>query len=103
MYIYPARRYPELKIVLAHAGGSLYFLESIISALVCPNIFIELSTLLPHAILEILEHVEPDRLMVGTDLPENVDVEFGKILGRSIDDEVKQTILWDTPCNLFGS
>ena len=41
--------------------------------------------------------------MVGTDLPENVDVEFGNILGLSIDDEVKQTILWDTPCNLFGS
>ena len=102
LYIHPARRFPDLRIVLGHAGGGLYALEAIVAATVCPNIFIELSTLMPHAVLEVLGHVGPDRLMAGSDLPESLETEIGKILGLSIPDETKRAILWETPSKLFG-
>ncbi len=103
LYIHPARRYPDLRIVLAHAGGGIYALEAIVAASVCANIYIELSTLTPHAVLEILQHVSPSRLMAGSDLPESVEAEIGKIETLPISDEDKQAILWDVASRLFDA
>ena len=103
LFIHPARRYPDLRIVIAHGGGGVYALEAIVAATVCPNIYIELSTLTPHTVLEVLAHVGPERLMAGSDLPESLDTEIGKILGLPIPDEAKRAILWETPAALFGA
>ncbi len=102
LFIHPARRHPDLRIVLGHAGGGLYALEAIVAATVCPNIFVELSTLTPHTVLEVLEYVGPDRLMAGSDLPESLEIEIGKILALPIPDAAKRAILWETPSRLFG-
>jgi hypothetical protein len=102
LYIPAARRYPGLRIVLGHAGGSIFFQEAIVAASVCPNISIELSTLMPNHVREILEHVEPSRLMFGSDLPECTETELGKILGLAISAEARRQILWDTAARLFG-
>ena len=102
LYIHVARRFPRLKIVIGHAGGGIYALESIVAAQVCPNIFIELSTLMPHMVLEVLQHVGSDRLMAGSDLPESLETEIGKIEGLPIPDDDKRKILWQTPVAVFG-
>ncbi len=101
LYIHPARRFPDLRIVLGHAGGGVYCLEAIVAATVCSNLWIELSTLAPHHVLEVLGHVGPERLMAGSDLPESVETEIGKILSLPVGDDVKRAILWDTPRLLF--
>jgi predicted TIM-barrel fold metal-dependent hydrolase len=101
LFIMPARKFPELKIILAHCGGSVYFAEAIVAASVCPNIFLEVSSLMPHHILEILQHVPSSRLMIGSDVPESVDAEIGKILTLEISDESKQDILFNTARRLF--
>ncbi len=103
LYIHPARRYPDLPIVLGHAGGGIYALEAVVAASICPNVFIELSTLTPHAVLEILQHIGPSRLMAGSDLPESVEAEIGKIQNLPIPDQAKRTILWDVPSELFDA
>jgi predicted TIM-barrel fold metal-dependent hydrolase len=102
LYIMPARKFPELPIVLGHAGGGLYALEAIVAAAVCPNIFVELSSLMPHHIQEVLAHVPAERLMIGSDLPESAETEMGKILGLDVPAAVRQQILWDTAQGLFG-
>lgn len=99
----PARRWPELRIVLAHCGGGGVLLgEAILAAKFCPNIWLELSCLMPNHIHEVLHHVDAGRLMIGSDLPENIDVEIGKIEGLRIGDEEKRQILWSTPAAFFG-
>lgn len=102
LYILPARRFPDLPIVLGHAGGGLYSLETIVAATVCPNIFIELSSVMPHHIAEIMAHVPASRLMAGSDLPVSVETEIGKILTMEMADSDRREILWDTPAALFG-
>ncbi len=102
LYISPARRFPDLSLVLAHAGGSVYYQESIIAAQVCPNITIELSTLMPHFVLDILAHVPASRLMIGSDLPESLETELGKVLGLEVEEAVRRDILWNTADRLFG-
>ena len=101
LFIAPARRFPALPIILGHAGGSVYYLETVVAASVCPNIYIKVSSLMPHHILEILSHVDSSRLLAGSDLPESMDVEFSKILGLDIDPQAKRNILWDTPWRIF--
>ena len=99
----PARRWPALRIVLAHCGGGGLLLgEAILAAKFCPNIWLELSCLMPNHVHEALHHVAPERLMIGSDLPENLEVEIGKIEGLAVEEAVKSAILWDTAVRLFG-
>jgi predicted TIM-barrel fold metal-dependent hydrolase len=98
----PARNYPDLTLVIAHCGGGVYVHEAILAAVFCPNIILELSSLMPHQILEVLASVPADRLMVGSDLPENTGVEIGKILTLDIPVEQKQQILFGTGSRVFG-
>lgn len=103
LYILPAKRFPDLRIILAHCGGGgLFFAEAIVAAISCPNIWLELSTLMPHHILQVLQHVTPNRLMIGSDLPENLTTEIGKIFSLEVADEIKQDILWNTASHLFA-
>ena len=97
----PARKFPELKIVVAHAGGGIFVHEAIVAALFCPNIVVELSSLMPHHVLEVLSHVPSERLMIGSDLPESADTEIGKILTLPISDDDKNNILNQTAARLF--
>jgi uncharacterized protein len=103
-FMLPARRFAELPIVLAHGGGGGMFAgEAITAAVFCPNISLELSSLMPHHIVEVLQHVPAGRLMIGSDLPESLDTEIGKILGLNITEEERAAILYDTAARLFDA
>lgn len=102
LYIVPAMKFPSLRIVIGHAGGGIFVHEAIVAAKVCPNITVELSTLMPHQVLEVLRHVDANRLMIGSDLPESLAIEIGKIVELAISDEQKQQILFDTATRVFG-
>ncbi len=98
-----ARAFPGLKIVLGHCGGGgIFHGEAIVAATFCPNIYLELSSLMPSQVLEVLRDVPPDRLMIGSDLPENADVEIGKMIGLGVDEEARRDILWRTGEAVFG-
>jgi uncharacterized protein len=97
----PARRFPDLSIVVAHCGGGLFVHEAMLAALFCPNIFLELSSLTPNQVLEVLAEVPGDRLMIGSDLPESLAAEMGKILSLEIPEQDKRNILSGTACRLF--
>lgn len=99
----PARRYPELQIVVAHCGGGSFVHDAMVAAVFCPNIVLELSSLMPHHVLEVLREIPSDRLMIGSDLPESLDIEMGKILSLAVSDDDKRNILWETAGRVFGA
>jgi predicted TIM-barrel fold metal-dependent hydrolase len=102
-FMIPARNFPQLKFVLAHCGGGGILLgDAIVAAVFCPNIYLELSTLMPYHVLEVIAHVPASRLMIGSDLPESLETEIGKILGLKIAEEARRDILWNTACGVFG-
>ncbi len=101
LFIMPARKFPDLPIILGHAGGGIYAAEAIVAATVCPNIYIELSSLMPHHIREILAHLPASRLMAGSDLPDSIGPEMSKILTLDIPTGARRDILWNTPRRLF--
>jgi predicted TIM-barrel fold metal-dependent hydrolase len=97
----PARRFPELRIVAAHSGGGIFVQEAILAAVFCPNILLELSSLMPHHVLDVLAQVPARRLMIGSDLPESLETEIGKILSLDIENEDKCNILSGTAKRVF--
>ncbi len=98
-----ARDFPDLSIVIAHCGGGgLLMGEAIVAASFCPNIFLELSTLMPNHILEVLHQIPAERIMAGSDLIENTAVEFDKIIGLDAPETAKRAILSETALRLFG-
>lgn len=99
----PARKFPDLTIVAAHSGGGIFVNEAIVAALFCPNIMLELSTLMPHHVLTVLDQVAADRLMIGSDLPESVEIEMAKIITLDVPDSDKRNILNETGCRVFGT
>jgi predicted TIM-barrel fold metal-dependent hydrolase len=72
-----------------------------VAAAFCPNVFLELSSLMPHHVTEVLAEVGSERLMIGSDLPESLDMEIGKIVGLNIPDPDKSNILGGTARRLF--
>ena len=78
-----------------------YGIEAIVAAAVCDNITIELSSLMPHHIVEVLAHVPASRLMIGSDLPVSAATEIGKIFELPVADEAKREILWRTGRRIF--
>jgi predicted TIM-barrel fold metal-dependent hydrolase len=57
---------------------------------------------MPQQVLEVLAEVPSGRLMIGSDLPENLDIEMGKIIGLPIPEEEKRDILYGTANAVFG-
>ena len=102
LYIAAARRFPELPIVLGHAGSPLFMLECAVAAEVCPNIYIEVSSLMPHHLADLLQLAPAARIMAGSDLPESVPVELGKIFDVEMSEADRRAILWETGAKLFG-
>ncbi len=102
LFMMPARKFPGLSLVLAHSGGGIFVHEAIVAAAFCPNITLELSTLMPHQVLEVAAHVPANRLMIGSDLPESLETEIGKILALGIPAGDRREILSGTASRVFG-
>jgi len=48
LFIWPARMFPDLPIILVNCCGSLFVSEAMVAASVCRNIYLEQSSLMPH-------------------------------------------------------
>ncbi|MBI2689680.1 MAG: amidohydrolase family protein [Acidobacteria bacterium] len=103
LYIAAARRFPELPIVLGHAGGPMLMLECAVAADICPNLYVEVSSLMPFHLAELMRYVPSGRLMAGSDLPDSVEVEMGKIFSVEMSDADRRNLLWETGTRLFGT
>lgn len=101
LYISKARKFPSLPLILGHAGGSVYMHECIVAADVCPNIYVEVSSLMTHHLLELAHYVPSSRLLAGSDLIESTAAEFDKVLLAPLAPDVKRDILWNTAERLF--
>ena len=103
LFMMPARKFPDLTIVIAHCGGGILVHEAILAAVFCPNVVLETSTLMPHHMLEVLGYVPSNRLMIGSDLPESAEIEITKTLTLDIADAAKRHILGRTAREVFDN
>jgi uncharacterized protein len=63
-----ARRFPHVPLIIGHFG-KIMFLDAVRSAELCPNVYLETSGAQVADLQFALEHIAPERILFGTDLP----------------------------------
>lgn len=97
----PARRYPHLKLVLAHAGWGLYSAEAVVAAEVCPNIYLEPSWCPTYTARQMIDRFGAGRVLFGSDHLTNLPVELTKYRSIGLTDAELAQVLGRTACEVF--
>jgi predicted TIM-barrel fold metal-dependent hydrolase len=96
-----ARKYPDLKIILAHAGFAVFTAEAQVAASVCGNLYLETSWCIGEDIRWMIDTIGADRVMLGADLPSNVPVEYAKYKALELKPDVYDKVLGGTAIDVF--
>jgi len=96
-----AMKYPDLKIILAHAGGGMYGCEALVAAQLCPNIYLETSWCPPDMVKSFVDSIGCERMMFGTDMPINAGTEIGKYQSLKLSHEQYERCLSGTAREVF--
>ena len=98
-----AQQHPDMPIILAHAGyASNAGAEAIVAAQLCPNIYLETSWCWALEIRNMVQQVGADRVMLGTDLPENIPAVLAIYEALDLTAEERDACLWTTAARVFG-
>ncbi len=96
-----ARRHPDLPIILAHAGHSVYTAEAYVAASECPNIYLEPSWCTIDNLRWLIQRIGTTRILFGSDLPANVPVELVKYRSLGLDEDDLANCLGRTSQRVF--
>lgn len=97
----PARRHPDLPIILAHAGHVIYTAEAYVAASECENIYLEPSWCTIENLKFLIAKLGVERIMFGSDLPDNLPVELTKYRLAGLSDEQLGVCLGGTAARVF--
>jgi len=97
-----ARRHPDVSIILAHAGFTIYTTEAYVAALECDNIYLEPSWCMIQEVKWLIKELGEDRILFGSDLPENLPVEMAKYKAAGLSDASLDACLGGTAARLFS-
>ncbi|MEM0488476.1 MAG: amidohydrolase family protein [Nitrososphaerota archaeon] len=96
-----AEKYPDLKIILSHAGFIFSTTEALIVAKHYKNIYLETSWSTAEDISLFIKTLGAERVMFGTDLPMNALVELGKLKALNLESDEKEWFLHKTAEKVF--
>ena len=96
-----AEEYTDVKIILAHAGFGVYTQAALWLAKKYDNIYLELSWV-PVYDLAVLVNEVPNKVLFGTDLLENAPVEFAKLEGLKLPEDIRELILYKNAKEVFN-
>jgi len=101
-----ARDYPDLKIVIAHAGMQIFTAEAFVAAKECENIFLETSWTATEDIEWLVNDLGSNKIMMGSDIfndscyNQHIEIEKYKIINLS--EKEKTDCLFNTANNVFN-
>lgn len=96
-----AKEFPDVSIVIAHAGFIFYTGEAYVVARECPNVYLETSWLFPDDLRWLIHAVGAERIMMGTDLPRNVAPTLAICEAAGLTEEEKNWYMGGTAARVF--
>jgi len=96
-----AMEFTDLKVILAHCGGAMFASEAALAARLCPNVYLEPSWLPGPAIRGFCKNIGANRVMFGSDMPENAEPELAKFRSIGLTDEELDWCLCKTATKVF--
>lgn len=100
--IVPAKAFPEVKFILAHAGSDAFFAGALYVAEHCPNVYLEPSWLNIYSLKEAMERIGAERIMFSSDMPMNIPVELAKYRTVTDDAVLLEQMLSGTARQVFN-
>ncbi len=96
-----ARRYPELKLIIAHTGYNVY--DAVPCIIECPNVFVDLSgsSYRRDDVDYTVSHIGVNRVLFGTDMPGSFENSLGQILGADLSSAERRAILYDNAYRIY--
>ena len=96
-----AMKYPDLPIVLLHAGWVIVSADAYITAKAYPNIYLETSWSVGAEIEWWVNELGAHRIMMGSDLPNNRAAELAKYRALNLTDEQFEQVLGGTAIDVY--
>lgn len=93
LYIKKAQQYPNLKIILCHAGTMDKANEAILAAQMCPNIYLEPSWCPSHYIERMIKTIGADRVIMGSDGLPSTAIELAKARNMNVSEEDREKFM----------
>ncbi|MFQ6086226.1 MAG: amidohydrolase family protein, partial [Candidatus Bathyarchaeia archaeon] len=100
MVIPKAEDFPDVPIVLAHAGFGFFAAEALLLAQRYDNIYLEISWSPSYDVTAMVESV-PDKVLFGTDLLENTPIELAKIKALNLAEDIRKKIFEENAIRVF--
>ena len=97
-----ARRFPDLMLVLCHAGHTVFAVEAIIVAKEAPNIYLEPSWCTSVQLRRMIRELGSERVLMGSDLPDNLATEIAKAKLIGLTDAELSDYLGGSALRIFG-
>lgn len=97
-----AIQYPDVSLVLAHAGFIFLTGEAWAVAQQAPNIYLEASWLYGDDVEWLVQTLGPERVMMGADLPKNVKPTLTIAASAGLTEKEKALFLGGTASKVFG-
>lgn len=97
-----AKAYPDMPIILAHAGHAVYTDEALVAALTYENVFLEPSWCTTYQVRRFVETLGADRIMMGSDHLDNMPVEIARYEALGFTPDRMRAIQWRTALTVFG-
>lgn len=93
--------YPDVKIILAHAGFGVYFSTAYLLAKKYDNVYLDTSWTYVYDLAKIVAEL-PDKILFATDLIENAPVEFAKVEALRLRDDIREKYLFTNAKKVFN-
>lgn len=98
----PAGQFPQVKIVLAHAGMMVLAAEAGQLAARHPNVYLECTWTGGHLVRNWVRSLGPQRVMFGSDHADNAATELAKFRSAGLSDEELDWTLGGAAADVFG-
>jgi predicted TIM-barrel fold metal-dependent hydrolase len=96
-----ARRFPDLKLILCHAGYAVFAPEATIVAMEASNIYLEPSWCTSVQLRRMIRELGSERVLMGSDLPDNLATEIAKAKSIGLTDAELSDYLGGSASRIF--
>lgn len=97
-----AKEYPDVPIILAHAGWGVFTPDALMTALQLKNIYVEPSHVSIFDKSALTGNLPSDRIMMGSDVPVNIAVEIGQFKGLYDNEGDLDKVLGENAVRVFN-
>jgi uncharacterized protein len=97
----PARRFPDLPIIMVHSGFVIYTEEAMVVGRECPNVYFETTWLAPFHVQGFLREFGAERLIYASDQTSQASLELAKYRQLALSDHELDLVLSGNALRLF--